>query len=202
MFLITRPRYDKTTHYLFYWTGNIIQKAQRLGLTIYDLSKERASRKTVESFLIKRSPQVTIFNGHGSNETMAGQDNEIIINSKNAKLLAGKTVYMRACNAGRVLGQRIIADGSKGFVGYIEPFMFPYDKDKISRPLEDDLAKPCMECSNQIAYSLIRGSSAKEAHEEGIKKHKEKIDELSTSDMPPYIIAFLFWNISNQVYYE
>lgn len=201
MILITRPLYDKTTHYLFHWSDILVKEAERFSV-VYNIMKKRVNRKTIDGFLRKQSPKIVIFNGHGNASLMAGQDNETLISSENAQLLAHKIVYMRACEAGQILGKEIINAGAKGFIGYTASFMFPYDRDMVSRPLQDEVAKPCLECSNQVGLGLIRGNTAKEAHEASMRIYQERIDALSTSNTPPYRIWFLQWNMINQVCYE
>lgn len=201
MILITRPLYDKTTHYFFYWSEKLVEEANHWS-GVYDIVKERVNRKTIEGFLKKRNPDIAIFNGHGNASSMTGHENEVIISVNNADLLIDKKVYMRACEAGRILGPKIMDAGAKGFIGYVESFMFPYDKDMVSKPLEDEIAKPCLEASNVAGLGLIRGMSVKDAHEASIRMFQEKIEELSTSKTPPYKIWFLQWNMTNQVYLE
>lgn len=202
MLLITRPYYDRATHYLFYWSEEIIKKAERVRLAVFDLQKKRAVRKTIESFLKKQNPRVVIFNGHGSDEAMTGQDDEVVISFNNAEILANKNIYMRACNAGKSLGPVIMKKGAKGFIGYREPFIFPYDIDKVRRPLEDELARPCLECSNQVAFALVSDASVEEAHNLSLDRYREKINELAVSNKPPYLIGPLVWNMHHQVCYD
>lgn len=202
MILITRPLYDKTTHYLFYWSEQLTKEANRGWSSVFDITKKRVNKKTIESFLQKKKEiRLVIFNGHGNASAMTGHDNEVIISSENAHLLNGRVVYMRACDSGKDLGPKLMKAGAKGFIGYTESFMFPYDIDKVSRPMEDEVARPCLECSNQVGLGLIRSMTASEAHEASVKMFKEKIDQLAVSKVPSYHIWFLQWNMLNQVCY-
>ena len=91
--------------------------------------------------------------------------------------------------------------GAEGFVGYKEPFMFPYDEFSVSKPLADEKARPCLESSNQVALALIKGASTRDAHLQGIRMFRRKITEMLTTRAPnSYILAFLYWNMINQVY--
>ena len=193
--LITRPRYDSPTHYLYHWSQSLADIAS------FDLKNERASRREVESFLKKKEPDVVIFNGHGDDVSIRGQDGEpLIVANENAGLLQNKNVYFRACDAGRVLGPTIIKYGARGFVGYVQPFIFPYDEFSVSRPLEDEVARPCLESSNEVAMHLATGSSAREAHEAGLKMFRANIVKMLTTKAPnSYIIGFLHWNMVSQV---
>jgi|ERR1700722_3469666 len=199
--LVTRPRYEETTNYLFYWAGELLREAKERKIPVIDLDKEKARRTVVESYLTKKSPDVVIINGHGNETCVVGQDGEqLLIAGQNTHLMKGRRVYIRACRAGRQLGPDIIRNGAAGFVGYVQDFIFPYDKDSVQRPLDDEYAKPNLECSNQVAISLLKGHSADEAHQEGVRAFRKKLDALMTSNSRNSAVATcLIWNMMSQV---
>lgn len=93
--------------------------------------------------------------------------------------------------------------GAKGFIGYIQPFIFLHDPDFFNRPLEDKLASPVLECSNQVGISLIKGKSITQAQEDSLAKYTEMIDKYSTSDATDsFLLPILLWNMNNQVCYK
>ena len=202
--LITRPHYDKLTHYFFYWAQLLIEEAKRKYLQVFDLSKEKAVKKLVESYLKKHSPQLIIFNGHGNNFCISGQDNEELISADdNEYLLKGKSIYMRACSAGKTLGPKTVEAGATGFIGYKNPFIFWTNEESLHKPLDDEFAKPFLECSNQVGISLIKGHSVREAHNNSIKLYLKKITEMLTSESyNTFILPQLMWDMKNQVCYE
>ena len=206
--LITRPRYEKVTHYLYYWSDVIVEEAKKRTAGVIDLKKKKASRKLVESYLSKRKPEVVIFNGHGNDICVTGHDGEVLIESgQNSHLLKDKIVYMRSCDCGRVLGPQAIKEGAKGFIGYTELFRFWTDNDSVKDPLKDEYARPFFETSNQIALSLVKGKAAnvkgkaaKEAHGDSLKAYSRIIGGLLTSDNPnSFVVSDLVWNMRNQV---
>lgn len=201
--LITRPYYDPVTHYFFYWSEEIIKEAKRVGLKLFDLTKGKAVKKKVESYLAKQNPDLVIFNGHGDDFCITGQDDNILISAdNNESLLKGKYVYIRACSCGKVLGIKIRNAGAKGFIGYKKSFILLRKIESFRKPLEDEFAKPFLECSNKVGLALVRGCSAKEAHEASIKKYKEKINDLFVSNSPyTFILPYLRANMNNQVCY-
>ncbi len=202
--LITRPRYETATHYLYHWSTLLVQVANNGGNKVFDLEKKRASRKNVESYLSKRKLSVVIFNGHGDSHSVAGQDGEDLITAgQNANLLKGCVVFMRACSAGKVLGIEIMKLGGKSFVGYKEPFRFySNEKEYFKKPLEDDYARPFFEASNQVGVSLIKGKTAQEADENSRKVYKNIISRLLTSNASnSFVIPDLLWNMRHQVCY-
>jgi hypothetical protein len=155
----------------------------------------------VESYLAKKDPDIVILNGHGDETCVVGQDGEkLFILGQNTHLLKGREVYIRACRAGRQLGPDIIKAGASGFIGYIQNFIFPYDKDSIQRPLEDEYAKPNLECSNQVARSLLKGNPAQMAHQDGMRMFRKKLDETMTSNSRNSAVATcLLWNMTSQI---
>lgn len=200
-FLITRPIYDVGTHYLYHWSQSLIDEAKRLHQDVYDLANKKANKATLASYVKKQSPRVVVFNGHGSKTEMFGQDNEPIIRKgDNENILAGRRIYMRACDAGSELGPSIINAGAEGFIGYRQPFVFFRRHECETHPLTDDLARPFLECSNQVARSLIKGHSVSGAHERSMKEYDRKIAALLTSENPNgYLVPWLLSNRDSQV---
>src|SRR3989338_7376409 len=197
LLLLTRPRYDTPTHYLFYWAGLFIDEAKKNGVKIIDLDKGKAKKKKLHSYLAKQPIDTVILNGHGNQKAVAGEDNEIILSTGDGtELLKNKTIFVRACDAGAILGKEIMQQGARGFIGYVQPFIFPSDKDSFSKPLEDELAAPVLECSNQIGISLIKGRSAAESQ-------KDSFDKYSSSEATnSFLLPILLWNMTSQVCYQ
>lgn len=204
LLLLTRPRYDLPTHYLFYWAGLLIVEAEKRGVKIIDLDKEKARKGKLHSYLSKQPVDVVILNGHGSPEAVVGQQDEIILSIGNGTdLLKNKAMFVRACDAGTILGKEVMKMGAKGFIGYIQPFMFPIDKDYFNKPLEDELAGPVLECSNQVGLSLIKSRSVAEAQNDSLNKYAEAIDKYSASETTSsFLLPILLWNMTSQVCYQ
>ncbi len=201
--LVTRPRYDNPTHYLFYWAGILIDEAKKRKTKVIDLDREKVTQKIVQSYLSKQPVDVVILNGHGSQEAVAGHEGEIIISTGNGTgLLKNKAVFIRACDSGSTLGREIKSMGAAGFIGYIQPFIFPFDKDSVQKPLKDELAAPILECSNQVGLSLIKGKSVEEAQKDSKDKYAKAIDKYSSSEASnSFLLPFLHWNMTFQVCY-
>lgn len=202
LLLLTRPRYDTPTHYLFHWSSLLIDKAKEKGVGIIDLNKDKAKRQKLHSYLGKQPIDVVILNGHGSQKAVVGQEEIILSTGNGTELLKGKTIFIRACDTGTILGKEIMTKGARGFVGYVQPFMFPIDKDCIAKPLEDQLAGPILECSNQVGFSLIKGKPAEEANKDSLVKYTETINQYSSSQATnSFLLPILLWNMANQVCY-
>ncbi len=202
--LITRPRYELVTHYFYHWSEEIVKEAKKRMSGVTDLQREKASRKLVESYLDKQKPGIAIFNGHGNDTCIAGQNEEILIESgKNSYLLKDKVVYMRSCDSGKTLGPQAIKEGCKAFIGYSELFRFWTDKALVTDPLKDTYAQPFFETSNQVALSLVKGKTPKEAHADSMVEYRKVISHLLTSNTEnSFVVSDLIWNMHNQVCLE
>ncbi len=202
--LITRPRHDVGTHYLYHWSLEVIREAKRKTQGIVDLAKGKAKRDAFQSYLKKDVSNVVIVNGHGNENCFCGhEDQELISVGGGDDLFKGKNLFVRSCSSGAVLGKVIMSKGAKGFVGYTQPYIIPHQAEAFHDPMKDEYAGPILECSNQVAFSLVRGKTAREAHEESLKKYEEKIDELLLGEsVMTGLIPFLQWNRDFQVCYQ
>ncbi|MEK7500630.1 MAG: hypothetical protein AAB642_00710, partial [Patescibacteria group bacterium] len=119
------------------------------------------------------------------------------------ELLKDKTIFIRACDAGTILGKEIMEAGARGFIGYIQPFILLTDPDYFNKPLEDKLAAPILECSNQVGISLIKGDSAEQAQRDSLHRYAKTIDKFSSSEATnSFLLPVLLWNMTNQVCYH
>ena len=191
---ITRPRHDDTTHYLFHWSKKIIDFAGSKSIDWVDFNDKRANRKAVEKFINNKQPRLIVFNGHGSDDSIAGHKDEIIIKAgENEEILKEKIVYAISCNSSKVLGVNCIDAGTTAYIGYDDDFTFVFDKNKFSNPLTDEFAEAFFESSNQIAISLLKGKTVEEAYTKSQSTFEEYIDRFQRSDAPPEAENILWW---------
>ena len=204
LFLVTRPRYDLATHYLYYWTKILLVEAERKGIDFIDIKKEKVEKKTVQSYIKKKSPDVVILNGHGSHNSITGDESrDIFSTSDDLTIFEDKKVYVRSCDSGKSLGPEIVKNGAEGFIGYEESFVFPFQPEVVHAAETDEIAGICLSPSNDIARALIKGSTIRIAHEKGLASAQEKLLKLQTSSSYGSQYApFLFWNMTNQVCYD
>lgn len=168
--LITRPNHDIATSYLFYWSNFVIQEANNRHIKALDLKGEKANKSTFNSYIKKHEPKLVFFNGHGSEETIMGHHNEVLVKAnKNEKILSGKIVYARSCNAANYLGRQCIKKKTIAFIGYKKKYVLAYSQSKISRPLEDEIARLFLEPSNLVPISLLKGNTVKSSHRKSQK---------------------------------
>lgn len=201
--LITRPRYDEATNYLYYWAEKVISEAKKKNFTVLDLCGEKANKKDFTGRVEKLNPDLIFLNGHGDPNKITGQNYEVLVEKdRNETLLSCKITYALSCSAAKNLGQSAVDKGAKSFIGYKEDFIFTYEKDKITRPIEDKTAKLFLEPSNLIVTTLIKGNTAKEANIRSKKEFRKNLRKLMASELPQEDqspVRWLFWDMTHQV---
>lgn len=156
--LVTRPKYDQGTAYLFYYASLILKKSKKLQISTKDFDKEMARRKKVISFIKKKNPQLLFLNGHGDENNIFGHKDSILFSKKDKNILKNKIIYARACNAGISLGKDIVKGNNGCFIGYKYPFSFWLDNTRSANPSKDKTAELFLIPSNEIMNSLLKGN--------------------------------------------
>jgi len=201
--LITRPNHDITTDYLYFWSINLIDFANKVGLSIVDLSKKRANFKEFISVIKKVKPKLIVINGHGDESSITGYNNEILLDLRSdLKLLRDKIVYARSCSSAEKLGRKSIKEGCRAYLGYDDDFVFMVSEDKITRPLEDKVAGLFLEPANYLVILLLKGHSAHEANRRSKERYKQNILKLmasSSTQEERELIPFLARDYLHQV---
>jgi len=202
IFLITRPKHDDITYYLFNWSKEIIELAKKKEIKVLDLKKEKANRKNLTSFVNKMRPSFIFFNGHGGDNCITGHDKEVLVQSDNNEdLLKNKIIYALSCRSAKELGCKSIKKGTVAYIGYDDDFVFVYDETKISKPLVDNIAKLFLEPSNRIASSLFKGHNTGVAYGKSQELFVKNIQKLLTSESSTdsVYIRYLLWDMQHQV---
>jgi len=201
--IVTRPQHDVTTKYLSVWAGEVINFAKEKRIEVFDLFKNKANKKDFVGRVKKLQPDVIFLNGHGDDSSVAGYDNEKLVEvGDNHDILHGAITYALSCNSGRILGPKVVENNKAAYIGYKDEFIFVGDRNYESRPQDDPMAKPFMEASNQVVVSLLKGNCATEASEKSKNKFQEYSIKLSSSNADQNSLQaaqFLWWNMRNQV---
>lgn len=201
--LITRPEYDYTTRYISAWAEKIINFAKTKGFSILDLHRQRAKRKELEGLIKKKDPSLIILNGHGNDNEVTGQDDEVLIGvNKNEDILNSRIIYALSCSSGKELGPASVGNGAKAYIGYDDSFVFMYTDSERTRPLQDKTAALFLEPSNQVAISLIKGNNVEFAHQNSKKAFLQNIQKLLTSQSSieeSSTLRYLLWDMQHQV---
>lgn len=200
--LITRPEHDPATRYLSRWSEEIIKKAEEKGINVIDLFRNKANRKRVIGTLEKRDPGLVVLNGHGSESSVEGHDNETILKESDKKVVESKIIFARSCKSAKSLGQSIVNQGAIAYLGYDDDFWLMYTESKISNPLEDKTAELFLVPSNYIAISLLKSHTASDADNRSkilFRRNIEKLIIEGPSSDNYYTIRYLLWDMMHQV---
>lgn len=200
--LVTRPNHDITTNYFYLWAEQVLKLASKKH-KVLDLNSKKANRKNFESYAKKHKPDFFFFNGHGSDEIVAGYNNEpLLIINKNDQLCRDSIIYIRSCSAAKTLGVSLIQQSAKACIGYTTKFGFMRLIEKERDPLSDPLAKLYLEPSNIVATTLLKGHSASVAHLRGLGEMKKNLRKMLSSENPltdSTGIVLLWSNIRGQI---
>ncbi len=202
--LITNPDYDPCTRYLHKWSKEILEEAEKRGIDVVKLEKNKVTKKEFEGRMKKVKPSLVVIHGHGNNNCVCGHEHEVLIEAGvNDNILANKIVYALSCRSAAGLGVISVKNGARSYIGYIKDFAFGSDYNKFSHPENDNLAKLFLEPSNQVSISLIKGNTAGEASRKSKIKFLKNIQKLLHSESSEYptarIIPLLFSNMKHQV---
>lgn len=201
--LITRPRHDETTNYLYYWAEQVIKEAKKKNFNVIDLKEVKANSKDFSGRMKKIKPDLVFLNGHGSPDDVTGHNNEVLVSiNKNEDLLKDKIVYALSCSSAKNLGKSSVAKGAKCFIGYEEDFVFLHEKDKTTMPDKDKTAELFLEPSNLVMKTLIKGNSAGESSKRSKDEFKRNIRKLLASESPQEdksSVQWLYWDMLSQV---
>jgi len=194
--LITLPDYETTVFYLSEWTKKLIKKLNTIPLK---LEGKKVTRNNFESFIKKNNPNYIMLNGHGSENEVCGDNDEVILDNT-SKIFKNKRIYARACSSAAKLGKKCIEKGGEMYAGYSLPFFFLTDTNYTSRPVNDPTAKHVLEWSNTTALAVLNGLSKDEIKEKSQIHYDKTIRHLKTHYNPEAqgIIACLEWNMKCQ----
>ncbi len=198
--IITMPKYDDATSYLYCYSEELVKFAENNGISISQLKRPRLKRDNLEVSITKQNPRLLLFNAHGDERTIygdrTGTETEYLIREdKNHKLLEGRLTYARACSAATALG-RAATKRSGCFIGYNQPFSFWIDSSRSSTPLKDKTARLFLQPSNELAIALLRGKTARESVNTFNNQTKKNILYLLSKKEEPGALASinLLWN--------
>lgn len=199
--LITQPDFDKTTRYISAWSEEVEEFSTKRGNRTITLKGKRANKSEFESVVKKTQPQLVMLNGHGNNNQIEGQDNEILLAvGLNTDIAKNKIIYALSCSAAKILGYECIKSGACAFIGYNEVYIFLHSHSKVSKPREDERAKLFFEPSNLIPISLIKGNNAGESYQGSKNLLRKNILDLLNSETyneDRICLPYLIWNYQN-----
>lgn len=200
--LISRPRHDNATNYLYYWSRSIIETAKKRRISVIDLAGVKAVASQLKQRLKRIKVAVVFLNGHGSPSVVFGHNNEPLVDSADdLKDFRNSILYVRSCNSALILGPALIKAGASGFIGYERRFIFGCLGKYATRPLLDPLAKLFLEPSNLIPKSMMKGNSMSEANNKSQAAMRRNLRYMISSRATyeeRYYAQFLWSNMKNQ----
>lgn len=118
--LITLPNSDIVTYYLSAWSKKITKIAHKNRFKPTVLEGDNVTKSNIIKNIESKDPCFIAFNGHGSPISIAGQDDEVLIElGVNDELLEDKIVHLISCSSGKKLGSKCDANA---FIGYDDVF--------------------------------------------------------------------------------
>ncbi len=201
--LVTRPRYESTTDYLFSWSKETIELAKRKGMQVLNLEGEKVTRANFVSYINKMKPHFVYLNGHGSATCVAGHNHEVLVEAgTNEEILSKKITYALSCESAKILGQMSIEAGGIAYIGYKENFYFWKNDAYSTRPTEDPRASLFLEPSSQIANSLVKGHTVEESFQKGKNAFLKNIQQLVATNSPDkFVVPWLISDMINLTYH-
>ncbi|MCF7910333.1 hypothetical protein K9L16_01520 [Candidatus Pacearchaeota archaeon] len=195
--LITLPRSDDVTEYLYVFSNPIIKTCYEKSIPIKKLEDTKVTKKNFENLLRKINFKMIVFNGHGSPDCITGYKEEPIIQvNDNEQLLRERITYARSCWVVLGVGKQSMRNNKKGcFIGYKIPFMFLMDSTRATNPIKDKIAKVFFNTSNFVPLGILKGLTGKEANENSKKAMLKEINKaLRKKDKDSKAIAETLWN--------
>ncbi|KKS04814.1 MAG: hypothetical protein UU82_C0007G0031 [Candidatus Nomurabacteria bacterium GW2011_GWC2_41_8] len=198
--LITRPDHDLITKYFCAWSNELVDFAKSKMIKVYDLKGKKSNKKKFLSYINIRCPSLIFLNGHGNADIFAGYGDEPMVGVET--ILKDAIVYARSCEVGKNLGLILVQNGAHSFIGYNRKFFCGYTPEKITKPLEDEIAGLFLKPSNLIISTLLKSNSVQEAHNRSRKsmyKNFRKMVSSTSTFEERYSARWLWSNLHSQV---
>lgn len=203
--LITNPADDSPTKYLDAWSELVLEIAKKQNdVFVFELRDQRANKQELTRVIQKQKPQLIIFNGHGSDASITGFGQKVLIKCEdNECLQKEKIVHSMSCSSGKELGQKCIKIGTLSYIGYSEEFKLVHlnkqtKQERRSDPVATFFLKPAFEA----VFALIRGATTGKAYKESQKVYVENLRRLTTSSLTEYntsVASRLYHDLKYQV---
>jgi len=189
----TIANFELATRYLHDWALATINQSGSYGISSANLADGMATRAYFESAIAAQDPIFVWMNGHGNENKLGGQNNEIILDTNNNGILSGRVCYAFSCLTAIELGPSTVEKGGLSYIGYSADFVFLYDTQAAS-PLSDKSARWFMVPGVQIGLSLFQGKTTGEAYADSQSVFMMGMDywENSTDVLAPQMLACLY----------
>jgi len=182
--MIIRTNHDTQTSYLYHWSNQIIELAEKRNLNVVKIEGKDINEVVIRKRIKNKRPKFIFFNGHGNTISLFNNDKKPFLDIKSSDIFRKTITFARACDCLKELGKTAVEKGSKAFIGYKKKFWIARNHKYECRPLKDDTARPILECSNVVAEELIKGKTVEEAVKRSHEKSVDYILKLIYSNEP------------------
>lgn len=198
--LFTRANHDLPTKYMSAYTALLVEFAKQHGHQVTDLYNDivgAAARLEDFEVAMDQNPNIVIICGHGNATTQTGQDSEVLLKAGvNDDLMSGKKIFLESCSTGISLGPSMVSKTALEVYCYQRDFIFVYNPNFESKPLEDPWAKAFFDSAIATGYAVLLDKTPKEVYELTIERYNYWYDFwLQQNDpMADDILTWLNWN--------
>ena len=182
--MIIRANHDIQTHYLYVYSEEIIKEAQDRNQKVIKIEGDSITERIIRSRIKSNIQKFIFFNGHGNNSSLFNNEKEPFIEVSTSDVFKDTITFTRACDCLKELGKSAIQKGCKSFIGYNKKFWIARHHKYECTPLNDEVAKPILECSNIVPIELIKGKTVIEAVNKSHEKSADYILKLIHSKEP------------------
>ncbi|MDD2245187.1 MAG: hypothetical protein PHR13_11350, partial [Dysgonamonadaceae bacterium] len=179
--VITRPNYNRSTRYFYYWAKNPIEIAKEKGMKIIDLKVERATEKELKRSM-KFNPCMIVFNGCEDLKKLLGFNSEVLID-KCQSLFSNKTA--------RIILVRDFKKNKFAYIGHVKPFTFIHSS-SIYNPLDDNIAHLFLDPLENLVIDIVKGKTVGEAFQrckDLLQENIKKCPSLGYDFAIPYLTS-------------
>lgn len=202
-FFLTRPNHEPTVSYLFAWAEKILESSLKKNIFSIDLPGSQANKKQFVSSIKKYKPSFIYLNGHGSQNSVTGFDNEPILSfADNEEITKDSVVYTLSCQSAKRLGKSCVSRGAGSYLGYDDDFIFVFDEEAKTNLYEDKTAANFLDPSNDLVEAVLAGKSTGEAFESSQNGFEQSIIKFSLSEATAQereLLPYLLWDRQHQV---
>jgi len=174
-FLVAKPSHDQGVRYLSAYSDPLIVSALQKNIEVIDLSGKLDNFADF-TIALEKHPNLILINGHGLDDRITGQNNQVLISTKLINKNLTKTIiYARSCLTANILGPKLISKGTKSYIGYTKELIIVTSDGYDNNQLNDPVAKVFLEPLNYNISELLNGHKTITAHNKSKTKLRKNI---------------------------
>lgn len=192
--------FEPVTHYLHAYSVPVLKSISRIGTKSAVIEGEQDTRENFEALVKERDPAMVLILGHGLEEYTTGFENTIILDSKNAKLMKNRTIFIFSCLSGKELAPILIKNNCNAVISFREEFLFFIDSNART-PMTDKLARGNLTAAFEVVRTLASGGTYEDAHTAMTEAFDREIAYWKTQNVPgaSFVISSLMFDKEHAV---